>query len=107
MYATNIVGKHVDEHVLSKSWAVIEANFKAVVDGPAIAYAKGQVYREALDQRELGERLGLPLSDEEGMRVTMLLGATIYRPLSPTIDHTVEREGIDRILMPLALPAGA
>lgn len=102
MYATNIIGKYVDEYLLSTNWAEIEAHFNAIVDGPCIGYAKGQVYRAAIEQFGHGERIALPLTDDEGQRVTMLIGATIYRALPGTTNPAARREGIERVLVPLA-----
>lgn len=105
MYATNIVGRYLDEYVLAKGWKVIEAHHRAMIEQPAIGYAKGQVYRAALEQYGHGERIGLPLSDEEGAQVTVMLGATIYRPLPGANDLTVQREGMERMLIPLSAEA--
>lgn len=102
MYATNILGKYLDEYLLSKNWQEIQAHFNAIVEGPSIGYARGQVYRAALEQFGRGERIALPLTDDEGRRVTMVVGATIYRPLPGTTDPAARREGIERILIPLA-----
>lgn len=105
MYETNIIGKYLDEYVLAKNWPVIEAHHRAITEQPAIGYAKGQVYRAALEQHGHGERILLPLSDDDGVHVTVLLGATIYTPLPATNDPAARRDGIERILIPLAEPA--
>lgn len=102
MYAVNIVGKYLDEYVLATNWHKIERHYRAVIEGPAIGYTKGQVYRAALDQHGLGERIQLPLCDEEGARVTVLLGATVYRTLPTARDPGAVLDGDERALIPLA-----
>ena len=79
MYRMNVIGMYLDEFMLAKNWARIDAHYKSVIEMPAIGHAIGQVYLTSLDRGGIGERVVLPLSDSAGERVTMLLGATAYR----------------------------
>jgi len=100
MYDMNIVGKYLDEFLLADNWPVIEAHYLAVINTPAIGHARGQVYRTSLHRIGRGERIVFPLSDEAGIRVTMLVGATIYHQL----DSRQVTAPIERHLFPLNTP---
>jgi hypothetical protein len=43
----------------------------------------------------------LPLADDDGQNVTMVIGATIYAPLPEGPGSPQRREGMTRFLIPL------
>jgi hypothetical protein len=77
-YPMNIVGMCMDEFLPASEWPDIRAHYLSVLDGTSIGHARGRVYRPALSQGGYVERVIMPLSDESGMRITMLIGATFY-----------------------------
>jgi hypothetical protein len=101
MYRTNIVGQYLDEFVLARGWPTIEEHYRAALSGPAIGHAIGQVYSAGLDRIGNGERVLLPLSDEDGRHTTMLIGGTVYEALPPSLELGDKRGGMTRTLIPL------
>ncbi len=77
-YPMNIVGMCLDEFLPANELPEIHAHYLSVLDGASIGHARGRVYRPALAQGGYVERVILPLTDESGLRVTMLIGATFY-----------------------------
>ncbi len=77
-YRVNIIGLYLDQFLNAEDWSAIRVTHRKIVDGPAIGYSRGRVYRPNLGRTGHVERLILPLTDETGERVIMLFGATIY-----------------------------
>lgn len=77
-YPMNIVGMCMDEFLPANELPEIQQQHRGVLDGTSIGHARGRVYRPALSQGGYVERVIMPLSDESGTRVAMLIGATLY-----------------------------
>lgn len=102
-YPMNIVGMCMDEFLPASEWPEIQAHYLGVLVGPAIGHARGGVYRPALAQGGYVERVIMPLSDESGSRITMLIGATLYSLRSIASPEALVAQ--TRTLIPVA-PAG-
>lgn len=99
-YPMNIVGKCMDEFLPPSEWPDIRAHYFGVLEEPAIGHARGSVYRPALSQGGYVERVIMPLTDESGSRVTMLIGATLYSLRSVASPEALVSQ--KRTLVPLA-----
>ncbi len=98
-YPMNIVGMCLDEFLPASEWPEIRTHYFGVLEGPAIGHARGRVYRPALSQGGYVERVIMPLSDETGSRVTMLVGATLYSLRSIASPEALVAQ--DRVLLPI------
>ncbi|MEQ9135802.1 MAG: PAS domain-containing protein [Thalassobaculum sp.] len=77
-YDMKVTGLDVEEIVTKSAYPVVAARYRAVVTMPAVAHGVGRIYGHTIGRVGLGERLYLPLADDEG-RARMIIGATIYR----------------------------
>ena len=80
-----IVNVPMEEYFERWNYAEIFARHKRVVDEPAIAVEKGQVFR-CNDRVGFGERVILPLA-RDGLQADMTIAATTYR-LGPEAGET-------------------
>lgn len=77
-YDFKVVGRDVEDIVGSAAYPVVSERYRAVLTIPAVAHGTGRIYGHTIGRVGVGERLYLPLADDEG-RARMIIGATIYR----------------------------
>ncbi len=79
-YDCPVVGVDVEELVTHTAYPVVAERYRTVLTMPAIGHGSGRIYGHTIGRVGGGERLYLPLADEDG-RTRMILGATIYKLL--------------------------
>lgn len=79
-YDCPVVGIDVEDLVTQAAYPVVSERYRAVLDTPAIGHGRGRIYGHTIGRVGGGERLYLPLADDEG-HPRMILGATIYKLL--------------------------
>ncbi len=84
-YSGPVAGADVEELVTPAAYPVVAERYRTVLTMPAIGHGSGRIYGHTIGRVGGGERLYLPLADEEG-RTRMILGATIYKLLDDPQD---------------------
>ncbi len=74
-YRDIVVGKYLDELLTGRALTRVTAYFSKVLDEPSIGFIGGRLYSDSKAPTQ-GERLALPLSDDDGS-AHMILGATV------------------------------
>lgn len=75
-YGGSIRGRYVEDILGSEVGREVDAHYRRILDLPALGHSVGRVY-SPIGRTGLGERILLPLCDDEG-RHRLVLGATAY-----------------------------
>ncbi len=89
-YPDSIVGRLFSEVIGETAWALVSEQYMHALEMPGIGHSIGPVYMHTIQRAGIGERLFLPLRDNDG-RNHFILGATIY---TPAADTTEEQQSI-------------
>ncbi len=81
LYATNIVGCLFREVIGDEAWELVSEQYMKVLNAPGVCHSIGPVYMHTIQRPGIGERLFVPLQNEQGVSA-YILGATIYSPVS-------------------------
>lgn len=73
-----VINEYLEDFVGDEGISLLKGRYGKVLSMPAIGHVVGSVYPAATGRYGQGERLILPLRDDEG-RYRFVMGATIYR----------------------------
>lgn len=91
-YSAQVKGRDVEEIISSAAYPVVAERYRAVLSIPAVGHGIGQIYSHTIGRVGTGERLYLPLADEQG-RPRMILGATVYKLAAGLRDQPAAEAG--------------
>jgi len=80
-YAVDIIGPLFSEVIGDKAWALVSEQYMLSINTPGICHSIGPVYMHTIERMGIGERILMPLQNNEGVNA-FILGATIYAPLA-------------------------
>lgn len=89
-YPINVVGRIFREIIGDKAWALVREQYLLVLETPGLCHFHGPVYLHTIKRGGIGERLFMPLCNNEGENA-YIVGATVYTPMS---NQTLEEQRI-------------
>ena len=91
-YDAKVTGRDVEDIISSAAYPVVAERYRAVLSIPAVGHGIGRIYGHTIGRVGDGERLYLPLGDDQG-RSRMILGATVYKLTSGLHDQPAGEAG--------------
>jgi hypothetical protein len=84
IYPENIVGRLFHEVIGDEAWKLVSEQYMMAVETPGVCHFHGPVYMHTIQRGGIGERLFMPMQDNDGKNA-YIIGATIYTPMSSKI----------------------
>lgn len=103
LYGRNINHCYFEDIIAPGLLGAVMRRYLRVVDDPAILHCGGHIYL-ASERSQVGERIVLPLADENGA-ITHVIGASIFRTDPLVIEGPIVRESMVETFTPLSEPA--
>lgn len=103
LYGRNVTNCTFEEIISPALLNDLLQRYRRVVEDPSIMHCTGHIYL-ASDRSEVGERLVLPLADENGA-VRHAIGTSVYRMELKAGEGPIKRESMLNTFTPLAADA--
>ena len=84
-YPSGLIGRMFRDVIGDAAWALVSEQYMLAIETPGICHSIGPVYMHSIERPGMGERILMPLRNNEGDN-RFILGATIYIPALQTTE---------------------
>jgi hypothetical protein len=103
LYGRNITPCYFEDIIAPTMLGDVMRRYLRVVGDPAVMHCGGHIYL-ASERSQMGERIVLPLADENGA-IMHVIGASIFRTDPRAVEGPIVRESMVETFTPLTEPA--